>query len=184
NQDVVISPEFDAGEGGTGLRVVLTWGEIPLDLDSHLVGPSHDGEKFHIFFANKNYYRLIDNELQLHANLDVDDVTSYGPETVTIYNLVDGRYEYYVHDYSNRSSTESDYLRNSQAVVRIYSANNELLRTFNIPTGGGASTLWHVFSVDVQNGRYIIVPANTMSNVPTNPSDVGLWNNNLLAIAS
>lgn len=177
NQDIVISPEFVAG--GSGLRIVLTWGELPKDLDSHLAGPTPEGERFHIYFANKEYhYASPGEESGLYANLDVDDVTSYGPETVTVYTFADGSYDYYVHDYTNRNSTTSDYLRNSQAVVRIYSSSNQLLRTFNVPTGGGASSLWHVFTVNVQNGDYSIVPVNRMINEPTSPGDIGMGTSN------
>jgi len=168
NQDVVISPAFSPGGEGS-IRIVLTWGALPRDLDSHLTGPTPDGRRFHVYYYNKRY----NYSSQLYANLDVDDTTSYGPETTTIYKMVDGRYEYYVQDYSNFPSTTSDYLRNSQAVIRIYSDKNELLRTFNVPTGGGASTIWHVFSFDVQSGKYVIVPVNSMSNIPTSPLSIG-----------
>lgn len=172
NQDVVISPEFATGE--SSIRFVLTWGEVPRDLDSHLTGPTPEGNRFHIFYANKDFnYDLSGGVSKLYANLDIDDVTSYGPETVTINAFSDGRYDYYIHDYTNRNSTTSDYLRNSQAVVRVYNSNNELLRTFNVPTGGSASTIWHVFSVDVRNGEYTIVPVNTMNNEPTSPINIG-----------
>ncbi|MDR3288170.1 MAG: S8 family serine peptidase, partial [Peptococcaceae bacterium] len=164
NQNVVISPVFEEGAMGA-VRIVLTWGELPSDLDSHLVGPAAGGGDFHIYFGDQNYGS--------YANLDVDDVTSYGPETVTINTLFDGTYDYYVHDFTNRSSTTSDYLRNSQAVVRIYSSDNELLRTFNVPTGGGASTIWSVFSLEVTDGVYRIVPVNTMHNEVTSASNVG-----------
>lgn len=53
-----------------GMRVVLSWGEKPFDLDSHLIFPGG-----HIYFDSKE---------GTDANLDVDDTDSYGPETVTI----------------------------------------------------------------------------------------------------
>jgi hypothetical protein len=109
----------------------------------------------------------------LYANLDVDDVSSYGPETITIITLANGIYDYYIQDFSNLSSTTSNYLRNSQAVVRVYSATNELLETYNVPTAGGASTIWHVFSLNVVNGVYTVLPINTMHNNPTSSSNVG-----------
>jgi len=175
NQDIVISPEFAPGD--SAIRIVLTWGELPSDLDSHLVGPTPDGNRFHVYFDDMNHYY----NSSLYANLDVDDVTSYGPETVTVYNLVDGQYDYYIHDYTNLYSTTSHYLRNSQAAVRIYSSNNELLRTYNVPVGGGASTIWHVFSLVVQNGQYTIVANGTMQNIPTDPNDVGRQQSNSLS---
>ena len=172
NQNVVISPAFSGGD--SSVRIVLSWGALPSDLDSHLVGPTPDGNRFHVYYVNKVYrYTPPGGTQQMYANLDVDDVTSYGPETVTIDTLVDGQYDYYIHDYTNRYITTSDFLRNSQAVVRIYSSDNELLRAFNVPTGGGASTIWHVFSLSVVNGQYTIVPVNTMRNVPTSPDDIG-----------
>ncbi len=171
SQNVVISPEFSGGD--SSIRFVLTWGELPSDLDSHLVGPTEDGESFHIYYENMTYHDNSIDTSSFNAILDVDDVSSFGPETVTINNLIDGTYDYYIQDYSHLSSTTSNYLRNSQAVIRIYNANNELLRTFNVPTGGSASTIWHVFKLEVINGEYSIVPINTMHNVPTSPSLVG-----------
>lgn len=53
-----------------GMRVVLSWGEKPFDLDSHLIFPGG-----HIYFDSKE---------GTDANLDVDDTDSYGSETVTI----------------------------------------------------------------------------------------------------
>jgi hypothetical protein len=48
-----------------------------------------------------------------------------------------------------------------------------LLQTFNVPVGAIYSTIWHVFSLRVENGRYTIVPRNTLSNTPTSPANVG-----------
>jgi hypothetical protein len=53
-----------------GMRIVLTWGERPADLDSHITYPGN-----HIFFRSKK---------GTDANLDVDDTTSFGPETITL----------------------------------------------------------------------------------------------------
>jgi hypothetical protein len=180
NQDVVISPEFVGG--ASSVRFVLTWGELPLDLDSHLVGPTLGGGDFHIYYSNQEYYDSAGGERRLYANLDVDDISSYGPETVTVNTLVNGTYDYYIQDFSNHGSTASNYLRNSQAVVRIYSADNELLRTFNVPVGGGPSTIWHVFRLHVQDGTYVVEPVNTMHNDPTSPGAVGNRSDSLFAL--
>ena len=177
NQNVVISPELSEGTGK--LRFVLTWGAQPRDLDSHLVGPTPDGNRFHIYYSNRSYTYYLANYFQeLKANLDVDITSGYGPETVTIHSFSLGRYEYYVQDYTNLNSTVSNALRNSQAVVRIYSEENTLLQTINVPTSSGYSTIWHVFSIDVkyQNGEYVytVIPVNMMHNVPTSPRNVGM----------
>src|SRR5699024_6409896 len=72
NQNATITPELEEEE----MRIVLTWGEEPSDLDSHLTGPKADSDKrFHIYYGSKNY-----SDDNSEVNLDVDDVNSYGPE--------------------------------------------------------------------------------------------------------
>ena len=116
------------------LIVVLTWGEYPYDLDSHMTYTDNDS-KYHIYYQNK-----VDSTTG--ANLDIDDVTSYGPEVVTILEAQEGIYRYSVYDYSNGSSLTSSALSNSKAVVKLY-INGELVKTFEVPTGNGC--LWTVF---------------------------------------
>ena len=143
-----MSPEMSDGF----YRIVLTWGLDPRDLDSHLVAETDTGEEIHVYFGEK------DPEPH-YANLDVDDVDSEGPETITITNfegLTNIRYA--VHDYTNRNEEDSNALSNSGAVVRIYKGG-QLLRTFNVPTGYGG-TEWDVFSL-TPDGR--IISVNTMS---------------------
>lgn len=129
-------------------RVVLTWGEYPWDLDSHLNG-TYNGERDHI------YYRRKDGDA---SNLDVDDTTSYGPETVTIPDIeaYTGKITYAVHDYTNRDETECDKMSKSGATVKVYKGGN-LLKTFYIPSGV-QGTVWNVFYFDENHN---IVPVNT-----------------------
>ena len=157
-QNVIINPV--AGEVITGerLRVVLSWGEYPSDLDSHMVGPEGNG-KFHVFYMDKT----ADN-----ANLDVDDVTSYGPETVTITEKENGVYRYYVHDFTNRRSQNSMQLSDSGATVQIYDGNT-LKYTIHVPTGQ-EGTLWHVFDYNAATGRITLF--NTFS-YEYDPGNVG-----------
>lgn len=77
-QDGEMIPILDEDE----IRVVLTWGASPRDLDSHMTGPASDGDRFHVFYSHKKY---TENGIK-KVGLDVDDTTSYGPETITIYN--------------------------------------------------------------------------------------------------
>ncbi len=88
----------------------------------------------------------------------MDDTTSYGPETTTIYKQIDGIYRFSVHDYSNRSSVTSTTLSNSNAEVKVYRGNS-LVATFNVPTNQ-VGTEWTVFEM---NGNTII-PVNTLKN--------------------
>ncbi|MDO5547583.1 MAG: Ig-like domain-containing protein [Eubacteriales bacterium] len=128
-------------------RIVLTWGATPRDLDSHLTGPLSSG-RFHIYFpsSNRNAY----NNSNHVANLDVDDTTSYGPETVTFYpsRTASGTYRYYVHDYTNRNSSSTSYLAKSGAKVVVYKGSKQVA-TYKVPTSKGGN-LWHVF--DIVNG--------------------------------
>jgi hypothetical protein len=161
NQNATISPLLPIGE----TRVVLTWGTSPYDLDSHLTGPAADGSRFHIFYANRSY----SYGGATHADLDLDDTTSYGPETVTIYRQTAGVYRYSVHDYSNLYSTNSSALSSSGAQVRVYQGA-ELVATFNVP-GNQGGTLWTVFEIDgtsirrVDTMSYVASPASVQATV-------------------
>ncbi|MFG1488147.1 tetratricopeptide repeat protein [Oceanospirillum sp. HFRX-1_2] len=124
-----------------GLRVVLTWGSAPRDLDSHLAFPNN-----HVFFGDKN---------ETDANLDVDDTTSYGPETITIEQKHQGeRYVYAVHDYSNQSSKNSDAMAGSSARVQVY-VGQTLIRTYNVDSQKTA-TSWVVFGIDEEGAFHDI----------------------------
>lgn len=152
-QNATISPEGLLGEG---IRVVLNWGEKPLDLDSHLTGPAADGDRFHVYYRNKDY-RDSANE----AKLDVDDTTSYGPETVTVVKRVnEGTYTYAIHNYSDRFNLSNNFnISNSEATVRLYSGN-VLLATYNVPINKEGN-VWRVF--EIRNGQ--IVPINRIDYI-------------------
>jgi PKD repeat protein len=141
NQNGSITPILSADE----LRVVLTWGDSPYDLDSHLTLP--DGEsRFHLYYINKGTVHTIDG-LET-CILDTDDVSSYGPETITLFRTVNGVVRYSVHDFSNRGSSSSTALASSGAKVEIY-RGSALVARFNVPNQAG--TLWTVF--ELENGQ-------------------------------
>lgn len=133
------------------LRVVLTWGSTPSDLDSHMVGPDGLGGRFH------EYYKVRNNGSD--TDLDVDDTSSYGPETITVYKEHDGTYVYAVHDYTNKGSSSSSALSNSGAQVKVY-RGNQLLATYNVPTNQDG-TLWTVFAYDSTTKKITMI--NDMS---------------------
>lgn len=146
-KDFTLSPTVDANQ----LRIVLTWGQDPADLDSHLSKMDGDDLKYHIYFAQK---QPLPSELSAdeNASLDVDDVTSYGPETITVTNLDDTlTYKYYVHHYSGSGSIATT----SQATVTVYTSEN--IYTFRAPQGSSTATVWKVF--EVNNG--LITPCYT-----------------------
>ena len=151
-----IVPEGGSEIPSGDLRVVLTWGATPSDLDSHLIGPDGNGGRFHVYYLNKTHDGSIEK-----ADLDLDDTDSYGPETTTIYNMEDeGIYSFYVHDYTNQSSTDSTMMSLSGAQVKVY-VGNEIIATYNIPANT-VGTLWHVFDFDAAQGR--IIPVNQLTN--------------------
>ena len=90
------------------------------------------------------------------AILDVDITSSYGPETVTIFTTSGLKFNYAIHDYSNRYSNNSNAMANSSAKVTVYKGNT-LVRTFNVPSNK-SGTVWHVFNII--NGE--IIPVNTV----------------------
>ncbi len=148
---------FPNGEFGE-LKVVLTWGSSPSDLDSHITGPTTStSSRFHVYYSSKTYS---------DTSLDKDDTTSYGPETITVTNPTGGVYRYSVHNYSNRSSTSSTVLANSGATVKVY-IGGRLVYTFYVPNQVG--TLWTVFEYDATTGVFTAI--NTMSN-QSNPSSI------------
>ena len=147
------------------IRIILTWGATPSDLDSHLLGPTADGSgRFHTYYSDKGYY----NDGDKYADLDLDDTSSYGPETTTIYyKNGSGIYSFYVHDYSNRDSSNTTAMALSGATVKVYKGTR-LVATYYVPTTGG--TLWHVFDYDASADRFI--PYDEMTYVES-PEMVG-----------
>jgi len=132
-------------------RIVLEWGERPQDLDLHFVKSGGSGN-YHISYYNMR--RAEDG----NALLDRDDMTGYGPETITIGRIDrNAVYECYVHDYSNGNNTNSNQMPRSGAVIRVYS-QNALLKTFYIPANG-RGTKWNVFKIE----RGGLVDVNTIS---------------------
>lgn len=146
-------------EGET--RIILNWGSVPADLDSHLTGPTKDDGRFHVWYWQQNFFE----DGVRKANLDVDDTSSYGPETITISKQNAGKYRYSIHDYTNRRSQDSSALGLSGATVQVYQGNN-LVKTFAVPNQPG--TLWTVFEL---NGT-TITPVNHMSYEASDGSGV------------
>lgn len=143
---------------------MLSWDKDPSDLDSHLEGPSVDDEKFHIFYGEK---RTTSNGI-IYADLDWDDVDSYGPETTTIRKLLDGEYRFYVHHYSG-----SNTLRSSGAKVQVFLGNATApAHIFEVHEGEGTEIYWNVFDLVVtNNGEKVEVrPVNILSE-PREPYD-------------
>lgn len=148
NQNAVISPVLPDDQ----IRIVLTWGASPADLDSHFFGPLADGTRFHMYYP----FAGSSSPWPTIVSLDRDDTTSFGPETTTLFQQSSGVYKFSVHDYTNRNSTTSSAMSQSQAQVRVYKGAN-LVASFNVPINQ-PGTLWEVFELDGTDIR----PLNNM----------------------
>lgn len=155
-QHIVISPELN----GQVARIVLQWGADPRDLDSHLRGPRPGGGSFHVYYST--------DFVEGCGELDVDDTSSYGPETITLLGLYAGTYRYSIHDYTNRSSSTSSGLANSNATVKLFFYDGQEL-TFRVPNQPG--TVWNVFEINGATGT--ITPLNQME-FESSSDEVGL----------
>lgn len=150
-----VSIENDNSE----LRVVLTWGENPSDVDLHTIGLSPTNQKFHVFYNDKKYYE----NGELICDLDVDDTTSYGPETITLYKVnPNEKYSFYLHDYSNKSDENSMMLSNSGAKLTIY-VKGKYKQTIHIPANK-VGTQWHAFDFDSGSGTIKLVDEFSNTN--------------------
>lgn len=130
------------------IRIVLTWGDDPNDLDSHLFTPSSSGleEDYHICYYNMG-------DTGGNNSLDVDDTDGYGPETTTINHIQNGLYKFYVCDYTDCSggNEESQRMSDSGAVVRVYGSQG-LIQAFNVPVKRNG-VIWEVF--EIRDGKLI-----------------------------
>jgi hypothetical protein len=166
-------PPVDASLG-QGFRVVLNWGTNPNDLDSHITGPPPTGTtRFHIYYADANRSSGSSGPTATNPSLpflDVDDTTSFGPETITINEtaLRAGVYRYSIHQFAGSSTICA-----SAAEIRVnLYRGTTLLRTFTPPsTGctGGTNNVWTVFTIDGATGN--VTPVNTYSG-PTSAGAV------------
>lgn len=122
---------------GDNFRVVLTWGQNPSDLDSHVVGTLNNGDSFHVYYGHKSQF---DGSTEV-CNLDVDDTTSYGPETITLNVTSSQPYYYYIYKYAGTGTVAA-----SGAQIKVYQGEN-LVATYNVPTDQGGNNYWNVFAI-------------------------------------
>ncbi len=144
------------------IRLVLTWGASPVDLDSHLLTPAVAGQFYEIDYAARGSVATAP-----FANLDVDDVTSFGPETITITNTSPGTYTYFIHQFSSSGA-----LAGSGAAARIYTSSG-LANTLIVPTTG-AGRYWYVCQIDGQSKAVTVLNylSNSPPSLPSGPATI------------
>lgn len=149
-QNSSISPIISEEE----IRIVLSWGASPSDLDSHLWTPNIEGSAYHVYFSSQG-----SSSSAPYAQLDTDDTSSYGPETITLTSRFPGTYNYSVYNYSG-----SPDIKSSSAKVEVYSSAG-LVRTYNIPLAGDGR-FWNVFSINGADGEITSID-EISSSAPT-----------------
>lgn len=148
---IAVSPCLESIDSSEDIRFVLTWGEEPMDLDSHVFIKNKDQQVVgRVYFDSDEY-----EDENTSVNLDVDDRDSYGPETITIAKASnDYTYSYYVYDYTNEDCEGVKELSLSSAKVSVY-AGEKLLYAFNVPYNRNA-TAWKVFDYNPSTGQLVI----------------------------
>ncbi len=135
--DSTVSPCLIASGGSSTIN--LTWGANPSDLDTRLYGFSNvdSGDDFTVNFTSRSV--LVNN---ITIDLDVDDVTGFGPEIVTLPDFpFQGVYRYAVHLFSGSGDIQSSPARvelNLRGDVTVF-----------IPPQGTPTQCWAVFDMAV-----------------------------------
>ena len=120
-------------------RITLTWGASPADVDSHVFAP--DGT--HVYYAAKGTLTAAP-----YVALDVDDITSYGPEVMTFTKLMVGTYTYGVRNYLG---TDTPGLTGSPVRIELRRGSEVKVYSPTVAQGETTSTDWwtvFTFTVD------------------------------------
>jgi Carboxypeptidase regulatory-like domain len=126
------------GTPGATVMMKLTWGELVEDLDAHLFAP--DGS--HISFDAPGK-----STAAPFAALDIDDISSYGPEVLTLTKLMVGTYKYAVHNFDGQAA---GLFSRSDARVELH-LPGRAAELFVLPNSGESSSThwWTVLELDV-----------------------------------
>jgi len=128
-----VSPSMPEGQ----VRLVLTWGQRPNDLDSHFWDPN----------GCETYYGR--RYGCTGVSLDRDITSSYGPETITVSSLrASGTYKYRIRNYSRNFLTSMRGVGgHTPAEVVVYKGNAVLGRYSATTDGYFHGHDWYVFTM-------------------------------------
>jgi hypothetical protein len=147
--------------------IIVRWGLNPEDLDSHLLFSGND-----VYYSNPwNGTKPTDvnNPCDTNgvvASLDLDDTTSYGPETTTICDGTKGPFNFKIHHYSGSSNIGA-----SPTTVELITRDGSRYE-FTAPTDtqytGTDNDYWDVFSLNTDQS---VTAINTIGNASTSIAD-------------
>lgn len=136
------------------IRIVLTWGAYPADLDSYLIGETDNKDDVFVYY--QDFTSNAGDEAL--ADLDIDDTDGNGPETITLHHI-NGDYTYTVFDYNLTKD-----IAKSGASVTVYFPDGTNT-TIECPFEEGEFTNWDVF--ELHDGDFMEV--NKLSFNETHP---------------
>ena len=177
-----ITVEPVASLGGKGVRAVLSWGEHPSDLDFHVYKDSGSNAtclqcqgggaqvcslERPVFYAQKKSFGGV--------NLDKDDTTSYGPETLTWDDVAqNGTYHVVVHVYSREGSLRGSdaqvlvALRGGGGLITIQPTAQVLASTCDAAKcAGSACCFWWVGTITKTGTEYAFASTNSEISKPS-----------------
>jgi len=128
-------------------RLVLSWKDVPKDLDAHLIWHDDDSSADRHVYYGKKQYRGVDEG----AWLEADAVGSYGHETITIEWMHGTTYRYFVHNNSKEAP-----LAGCGAVVSLFDSEGWSGKDIVVPTVG-EGVFWHVMDIDGELGAITVI---------------------------
>jgi uncharacterized repeat protein (TIGR01451 family) len=143
-QHIAMTPIFN------GLRFVLTWTNVPADLDLLLYLPPTDPVDYPwITYLPTNQGSLTQPP---YAHLDATSITGWGPDTITISKFYPGTYSLYANKFQGQGGA---YLSQSDAQVVAYFGEDVLggfaplvpYGILQVPTAG-TNDWWHICDID------------------------------------
>lgn len=160
---------LDEGALRGDIRFILTWGDEPPDLDSHMTGPEAGGGNFHVYYGNRN-------SADGRVGLDVDDTSSYGPETITVRKTngayTAGDYLYYIYNFTGSPSITSQ----RQYISAVVYQGTEMIGVFQPPRAEDMNIglTWNVVSMNITaSGLVTFSVASTAGNPRVDPTPHG-----------
>jgi hypothetical protein len=126
NKDFVLAPVDKT------VRFVLTWGDKPKDMDIYMTN---------LKTKNTVFFRVREAE---KMKFDVDKTTGHGPETITLNEGADGKYQVYARRYSTDA-----HIKDSAAKLEVYKEGSRV-QSINIPLTNiaGDVQFWDILIYD------------------------------------